>query len=158
MSSPDLANIRPARTDEAQLLSALALRSKARWGYAPSFLAACREALTLTPAYIEENAVYVLENDGIIGFYALRATDAGGRELDYLYLEPSAIGRGYGKLLWQHAVTMARQLGWPDFAIAADPHAEPFYLRMGARRIGEIESEAEAGRRLPLLQLSLDPY
>jgi hypothetical protein len=49
----------------------------------------------------------------------------------------------------------ARQLGWTDFTIAADPHAEQFYLTMGAERIGDIESEAKPGRRLPLLRMKL---
>jgi GNAT superfamily N-acetyltransferase len=149
-------SIRPARPDEARGLSELALRSKAHWGYAPDFLEACRLALTLTPAYIEKQTVAVLEEaGGVAGFYALCGTDDAGRELDHLYLAPSVIGRGYGKLLWQHALDAARQLGWTDFTIAADPHAEQFYLTMGAERIGDIESEAKPGRRLPLLRMKL---
>jgi hypothetical protein len=34
-------------------------------GYAPEFLAACREALTLTPEYVTRQAVYVLEAGGL---------------------------------------------------------------------------------------------
>ena len=149
-------SIRRAQPDEARRLSELALRSKAHWGYAPGFLEACRLALTLTPDYIGQQHVFVCETEAAIaGFYALCLTAKGERELDYLYLEPTAIGRGYGKLLWQHAIARARQLAWPDFTIAADPHAEQFYLTMGAQRIGDIESEAEKGRMLPLMGFHL---
>ena len=34
--------IRQARVDEARLLSDLALRSKAHWGYPPEFIECCR--------------------------------------------------------------------------------------------------------------------
>jgi hypothetical protein len=42
--------IRPARPDEATDLSALAMRSKAYWGYDDDFLRACR-------AYVRHGAV-----------------------------------------------------------------------------------------------------
>jgi hypothetical protein len=41
--------IRPARPDECELLSELALRSKGCWGYDAEFLEACRAELTLVP-------------------------------------------------------------------------------------------------------------
>ena len=44
--------IRSARPEEAETLSALALRSKAYWGYPADFMEACREELTLTPMTI----------------------------------------------------------------------------------------------------------
>ena len=37
--------LRPARVDEAGLLSDLALRSKAHWGYSPEFIERCRTEL-----------------------------------------------------------------------------------------------------------------
>ena len=41
--------------------------------------------------------------------------------------------------------------------IEADPNAEGFYLRMGARRVGENVYEIEGQRRvLPLMQLDLE--
>ena len=55
-------------------------------------------------------------------------------------------------------------LGWAMQALAgrgatamrieADPGAEAFYLRMGARRIGVAPSEAIPGRMLPLLEIA----
>ncbi|MGH7506358.1 MAG: hypothetical protein ACRELX_11935, partial [Longimicrobiales bacterium] len=43
--------IRDARSDDAGRLTALALRSKAVWGYDAVFMERCRPLLTVTPAY-----------------------------------------------------------------------------------------------------------
>src|SRR5918911_5737132 len=97
-------SIRRASPDEASLLSELALRSKAHWGYTKEFLEACRADLTLSPDYIARSPVFVLEEENrIVGFYGLRER-VDDIELTYLFVEPSAMNRGYGKLLWQHLV------------------------------------------------------
>jgi hypothetical protein len=40
-------SLRPARPEEATLLTGLCLRSKAVWGYSDEFMRACRSKLTL---------------------------------------------------------------------------------------------------------------
>ncbi|HWT00670.1 MAG TPA: GNAT family N-acetyltransferase [Pyrinomonadaceae bacterium] len=145
------ARIRPARAGDAGLLSDLALWSKAHWGYDADFLEACREELTVSPDYITNAPVFVLEEDGrVVGFYGLREQ---GTELEllYLFVEPAAIGGGHGKRLWQHAVGTAARLGFRRITIESDPYAEAFYLAMGARRVGAVPSSARPGRVLPLL-------
>jgi N-acetylglutamate synthase-like GNAT family acetyltransferase len=151
------ASIRPARVNEASLLSALALRSKAHWGYDAEFLEACRAELTISADYIRRAPVFVLEEDGrVVGFYGLR--DQGTElELLYLFVEPAAIGGGHGRRLWGHAVWTAARLGFQKLTIESDPYAEAFYLAMGARRVGEVSSTLRPGRTLPLLEFSLDP-
>ena len=150
--------IRRARPEEASSLTALALRSKAHWGYDAAFLEACVGALTITPEYIERNPVFVSEKDGsITGFCALlppaEASDT--ILLDNLYVDPRRMGQGYGKGLWHQAASTARELGYRHLDIFADPHAEPFYLARGAVRIGDVESSAIPGRMLPHLRYSL---
>jgi GNAT superfamily N-acetyltransferase len=147
--------IRPARPTEAALLSDLALRSKGYWPYDAAFLEACRAELTLTSGYIETHEVRVYEQQGrVVGFYALDEKPPGG-ELDFLFVEPDAIGHGYGKQLMLYAVESARRRGWPHLIIEADPYAEPFYLAMGAVRIGEVPSGSIPGRVIPLCRLAL---
>jgi GNAT superfamily N-acetyltransferase len=147
--------IRQARPEEAQRISDLALRSKASWGYDAEFMEACRSALTLTPEYITTHLVFVLEAQGqILGFYSLVVRD-GELELDNLFVEPSAIGRGYGKCLFQHAVEVAKQRGFHSMLIESEPNAELFYRAMGAVRIAARTSPIGTGRLLPLMKLSL---
>jgi N-acetylglutamate synthase-like GNAT family acetyltransferase len=145
------ASIRPARADEAGLLSDLALRSKAHWGYDADFLEACRAELAVSADYIRRAPVFVLEEDGrVVGFYGLREQ---GTELEllYLFVEPAVIGGGHGRRLWEHAVWTAARLGFQKITIESDPYAEAFYLAMGARRVGVVPSSARPGRVLPLL-------
>ena len=55
--------IREALLSEANELSKLALQSKATWDYSEEFIIACKEDLTITEEYINNNFVYVFEND-----------------------------------------------------------------------------------------------
>ncbi|MFY9235224.1 MAG: GNAT family N-acetyltransferase [Fimbriimonadaceae bacterium] len=62
-------------------------------------------------------------------------------ELSRMMIEPSAIGTGCGRLLWDHAVSTAQALGISVITLDADPNAEPFYRRMGAETVGEHDWE-----------------
>ena len=53
--------IRPASAGEAAALSALALRSKAHWGYDAAFLDACRAELTLRDDELASRRTLVAE-------------------------------------------------------------------------------------------------
>ena len=147
--------IRAARPEEAALLSALALRSKAHWGYDAAFLAACVEELTLDPAKVAEHRTVVAERDAqVLGFATLEG-GAPTAELGMLFVEPDWIGRGVGRLLFDHVRGSALDLGCTALSIGADPYAEPFYLAMGAARIGTTASASVPGRLLPLLEVAL---
>jgi GNAT superfamily N-acetyltransferase len=149
-------NIRKAKIDEAPLLSQLAVRSKAHWGYDKDFIRDVVEDLTLSPIHIKNQQVYVGEADGaIIGYYAFCEDD--GPEMIALFVEPSHIGQGVGFKLWQHALAFARDNGWQKFKIVADPFAaEKFYLKIGCRKIGEFQSPVRKDRKLPVLEYNLN--
>jgi GNAT superfamily N-acetyltransferase len=147
--------IRAARPAEAELLTELAMRSKAYWGYSPEFMERCRPVLTVTPAYVETCPVHVaVAGADIVGFYSLR--ESGDElELDLMFVEPSSIGRGVGARLLAHALDDARATKHDVLVVESDPQAEPFYRRFGARRIALRESTVEAGRLLPILAFDL---
>jgi GNAT superfamily N-acetyltransferase len=150
------AAIRRARLDEAGVLSALGLRSKAHWGYDADFLAACRDDLTLSADDIASSPVYVCDGeDALLGYYRLVLQDDGVAELDALFVEPTAMGQGVGRRLWHHAVATATQVGCSEMVWQSDPQAEGFYLAMGARGAGESESTVSPGRMLPLMRFQL---
>jgi GNAT superfamily N-acetyltransferase len=148
--------IRRADPAEAPLLTELALRSKAYWGYDAAFLEACRRGeLMVSAGFVGTRPVFVLEEGGqLVGFYGLRG-DPPDADLAYLFVEPAAVRRGHGRRLWEHAVATAGQLGYRRLLIESDPKAEPFYRAMGATRVGEVPSTVRPGRMLPLLTLSL---
>ncbi|MBO8156821.1 MAG: GNAT family N-acetyltransferase [Bacillaceae bacterium] len=148
-----MSTIRFARVMDARTLSELALRSKAYWGYGNDFLEKCRYSLTITPQIIVSQLIFVYDDYQIKGFYGINTDDL---ELTYFFIEPSYIGKGIGKQLFQHALNTAKQLGLPHLVIHSDPYAESFYQKMGARRIGEVPSEVQHDRLLPLLKIDVD--
>lgn len=149
--------LRPARPEDAALVSELALRSKAHWGYDAAFLEACRAELTWTAEQCGSGDVVLAERDGrVVGFYALGLGAAPDRgELDACFVEPAVIGSGVGGVLLRGALAEARRRGWRRLALDADPGAEGFYLRHGARRVGEVPSGSVPGRLLPRLEFVL---
>ena len=63
-------SIRPARPGEADALTALAMRSKAHWGYDAEFMARARSVLTVTPDMIGDGRAVVLEDGPLAGITA----------------------------------------------------------------------------------------
>lgn len=149
-----MVTLRRARPDEAAVLSELALAGKAHWGYDEAFLAAVRDELTFSQDDVAARRVVVAELDGaVIGFYSLDGEPPFG-ELGNMWIRPDRIGTGLGRTLWQDAMTAAAAAGFEHLDIDAEPHAEGFYLRMGAERIGETPSGSIPGRVLPQLRVT----
>ena len=146
--------IRPARANELPLLSDLALRSKAVWGYTEDFLARCKEELTLRSDDL--GRTYVKEvGSRAVGFYSLETIDTDRVELGHLFVEPSELRRGYGAALVRDACTRARAQGAKTLVIQGDPNSADFYLALGAVRVGERASDSIEGRLLPVFEVSL---
>lgn len=146
--------IEPARPGDAAELTDLVLDSKRHWGYGEELIELWRDDLTITPDFIRAHDVRAAwRGERRVGVYALVCRDAEW-ELEHLWLHPDEIGRGTGRILMEHIIASLRAAGARSVTIAADPNAEAFYLRMGARRIGEIPTLPE-GRRLPLLRLEI---
>ncbi|WP_329440502.1 GNAT family N-acetyltransferase [Streptomyces sp. NBC_01426] len=130
-----MAKLRAARAEEAGELSALVLRSKAYWGYDERFLAGCAEELRVRAEEVAARRIVVAEDaDGTVrGLASLEGEPAGPvSRLGLLFVDPSAIGRGIGRLLYRDVVRRSVALGTRRLLIDADPHAAGFYRAMGA--------------------------
>ena len=150
------ATIRPARQDECALLTRIAIRSKASWGYSERFMADCVEELTISEGDIRAHAFFVLEQDGqVIGFCGLQEGDGARGELVDVFVDPGHLRRGHGRRLVEHAKGAARARGWRSVVIEADPNAREFYLSCGGRQVGTAPSGSIPGRRLPLIEIAL---
>ncbi|MCB2312925.1 GNAT family N-acetyltransferase [Clostridium tagluense] len=58
----------------------------------------------VTEEFINNNSTFVIEKDeSIIGFYGV-LVENNETSLEYLFIEPEYINKGYGKLLWNHMV------------------------------------------------------
>jgi GNAT superfamily N-acetyltransferase len=148
-----------ATVDQAAALSSIALAAKSHWGYPARWLELWRDQLTIQPATIASHVVFAaqVEDGTLLGWYSLDAPATTGEiELDNLWVHPTAMGQGIGRQLFTHAAQQARNLGATHLAIEADPHAESFYLHMGAQRVGENVYQLEGQPRvLPVLMLTL---
>lgn len=148
--------IRPARPDESELLGELACAAKAHWGYPPDVMALWADDLGVSPEFIEEHHVVCAERDGeVVGFAAVCEED-GAFELEHLWVRPERMHQGVGRALLGEIVEHVRPLGATGIRIVSDPHAEGFYLKLGARRVGAKESTKRPGRFLPVLVLDIE--
>jgi len=148
--------IQAAQTDQAQCLSDLAKRSKAHWGYSAAFMRTVAAELTYTADSISKHPTQVLmQGDQVLGFYQLQAATEDGVELEALFVDPNHLRSGFGAQLFQHAVAVARNLGYTKLIIQSDPQAAPFYASQGCVQVGYLASLSIPNRPLPLFHLSL---
>jgi GNAT superfamily N-acetyltransferase len=148
--------IRRATSEEAEALTKISNDAKRHWGYPEHWLAFWQTDLTISPEYITKNEVYVAEDGGaLLGFYGLVINDDKA-ELDHMWVTPAEMGRGVGKELFVHAMQKAAGQDVSEVEIHSDPNAEGFYKKMGASRVGELQSEIEGQARV-LPRLKLDP-
>lgn len=154
---PTSPSFRRARSDEAPALTELALRAKRHWGYSDEFIEVMTPVMTLTPADLVRpvDHVEVCVVDGrLVGFYRLRRrTELAW--LEDLWIDPPAMGRGYGRRAFERAADVARGWGKGVMEWESDPFAEPFYRHLGGERVGMSPSEALPGRAVPLMRLAL---
>jgi GNAT superfamily N-acetyltransferase len=149
-------NIRRALPQEAATLTQIAYDAKRHWGYPEHWIQHWQEDLTISSDFIHNNRFYVAECEGeIIGFYALVVGDRQA-ELEHMWVAPKYIGTGVGKELFIHAMQLAAGENISEVEISADPNAEGFYKRMGARGIGEVSSEID-GQTRQVPRLTVDP-
>lgn len=148
--------IRPVRPEEAGELSRIALAAKRHWGYPERWIEIWTPQLTFTPDYFETNEGWVAEVDGKpVAFYTFKEDNALAW-IENLWVLPDVMGKGVGRKLFQHAVTIARQRGHRFLRLEADPNAAGFYEKMGMYRVGEQHSEVDGQPRvLPVMEMEL---
>ncbi len=139
-------------------LSAIVWAAKAHWGYPDHWMEEWREDLTVTPDFIAANHTFAARVDQqIVAFYALHLTPEDLR-LEHFWVLPPWMGQGIGRRLFHHATKLAAEHRVTSLTIHSDPNAEPFYLHLGAVRIGTSTSEVDGCQReLPILQFALSP-
>lgn len=142
-------NIRRAKEDEAEILTDLAIKSEGYWGYDADYMERFKAIYKVTEEFIKNNPTFVIKEDNIIiGFYGLLIGKE-KTELEYLFIEPNYIGKGYGKILWNHMISICKELGIKELIIVTSPQAKDFYVKMGAVYKGDVESLVNKDRLIP---------
>lgn len=148
--------IRPATPGDSQALTALAFRAKARWGYPAEWMDEWRAELTLGAGYLDAHQGFVVVEKGTPIAVCILEDHGASFRLEHFWVDPAAQGKGVGERLLRHVLDAARKQRGGPCDILADPHAEAFYVRYGARRIGTVPGPmpGEPDRTLPLLRFA----
>jgi GNAT superfamily N-acetyltransferase len=177
--------IERALPDHAGILTEIAISAKRHWNYPERWIEMWRPVLAISPEYISENETWMAIVERPVGFYSLVDTVIAGRALfptkqsqslcstalpslplprndedslwlDNLWVLPEFMGQGMGRQLFQHALERSHTLHASKLKIEADPNAQSFYEKMGARKVGEHHSKIDDQPRiLPIMEINL---
>ena len=141
---------RRVHDSEAPHLTAIAFAAKRHWQYPEAWIELWSDELTVTREYILTNPVFGAVSGGsLAGWYALDCREKDW-ELDYFWVLPEKMGCGVGTAMMQHAKGLFYSSQAETLSVISDPHAEPFYLKMGFQKVGTHPSTPK-GRILPML-------
>jgi GNAT superfamily N-acetyltransferase len=144
-----------ANIEDAEDLSVLCFASKAYWGYSQEQMNSWRDELTISAEYILKNQVYKLRIDNqLIAFYSYYSLPEKSVFMDNLFIDPTFIGKGYGRIMMDDFLIRIMDSGNIRVLLHADPNAELFYLKFGFKSIGKEVTSIE-NRYLPVMELKL---
>ena len=148
--------IRRASPEEADTLTEIAHAAKRHWNYPESWIQQWQADLTISREFITTQEVFAaIINGEIVGCCALVLTDSRA-EIEHMWIKPEQMGSGVGRALFEYARERAVERGANVLELSADPYAEGFYARMGAKRIGEIPADIDGQSRvLPRMRINL---
>ena len=145
----------PAYPKDAPLLTVIAIASKGYWEYTEKDMVSWIPELVISEEDIEKHRAYKLINGKeVVGFYLVKDSGSSIAILEYLFVLPQFIGKGYGALLLQHAIQKVKASTMQFIEVLSDPNAEGFYAHFGFKKVGEKQSTIP-GRFLPLLLLEV---
>lgn len=143
-------HVRPATSNDASVLTELALRSKQSNGYDDDFMAACRDELTVSAQDIENHEYWIAQSDRVVGCACLVINDNEREgEVHAFFVDPASQGKGIGRQLWAKLEHQARNKGIEKLILDADPNAVVFYEKLGFAITSQSPSGSIPGRMLP---------
>lgn len=146
-----------AKKEDTKQLNALALTSKASWGYPDHYLKIWEEEIRIPLNLILNNRVFkaVNKTGKLLGFYGLEGTGL-TLVLHGFWVYPEEMGKGIGRKLLEHMRETAIHLKAKFVERESDPNAYEFYAHMGSKKIGsKIYQLDKKKRELPILQVEL---
>lgn len=141
--------------EDNEILTEITKKSKAYWGYSAEQMENWSDLLTITKNYIENHNVYkLLVDDLTVGYYSYLYLNEKEVKLDNLFVLPSHIGSGLGKLLMNNFLDRIKSTGIEKVVLDSEPNAEKFYEYFGFLKIGQIETSIK-NRYLPIMELKI---
>lgn len=156
--------IRPALPRDAADATRVAVAAKRAWGYDNTQLTRWVDGLTVTHAQLTGGCAFVAEERSdqhaavLVGVaVALPVLRGGTAVLEHLWVVPPRMRLGIGRALLVAVRERLAAGGAHRLRIEADPHAEAFYLKCDARRIGVMPAPiaGQPTRVLPVLEIEI---
>jgi GNAT superfamily N-acetyltransferase len=130
-------SIRPAAANEGGRLRAIAIASKASWGYDLARVSEWAAMADLSAVGLRQKQVFVASAGADLVGWAATVRHGNVLWLDDLWVEPEWMGKGVGSKLFDHAVSLARRSGATRLEWEAEPNAIGFYEKLGGRYLRE---------------------
>ena len=142
--------------DDLREVSELGVRSKATWGYSDEVMAVFTEELTHDVELIDKNleAIVACVEEKIVGYFTLVRRKDDSIELDFMFVRVESMLNGVGTAMMHEAVRLARSHGAEHLWLIADPNADGFYEKFGAKQTSEYQSSIP-GRTIPVMRIDL---
>lgn len=133
-------------------LNKISVAAKSYWNYPQEWINSWIDELTIQAQDLQEQQFFkICDEKGIAGFGSLQE-NLDNFEINHFWINPEAIGKGYGKKLLLYLLDQVVKFGKPVLVVS-DPNAEAFYRKFGFETIDHLESKPK-GRYLPVMELN----
>lgn len=157
--------IRPAKPQEANILTLLARYSNGGWRYPEEYHEKWDRKLEVPPSEFTQNMVCVsAQGDEIIGYYSIVHIHSDyrirnrymnkGYWLKILFVLPEYIRKGFGTTLLEHAKILCRENDGKELYVFVKPNLKGFYDKMGGQLIRQSPTEY-LGNTIPVYLLPI---
>ncbi len=142
--------IKKALPEDYEELTLIMRSSKSFWNYDQQQLLNWQDELTVSSEFISKNHVIkLIDRSKSVGFfaYSIHFTNV---KLESLFVIPTHIGKGYGKLLMNSFLERAKSLHIKMIFLDADPHSEGFYNLFDFQTVG-LKATSIKNRFMPVM-------
>jgi ribosomal protein S18 acetylase RimI-like enzyme len=96
----------------------------------------------------------LLIDNTIVGYYSFFYEGEHTIKLDNLFVLPEYIGKGFGRILMDDFLIIAKRSNVSKVVLDSEPNAEMFYAKLGFVKVGQIETSIK-NRYLPIMELNI---
>lgn len=123
--------IEKSKVSDIPAINAVIKASKSYWPYDPKYVEEALKLLCIDTQWLDNHLGYTIFCDHVCGFMGVEIHEVQWH-LEHLWINPSHIRRGLGRLAVNRLLQEADKAGIHKITLLPDPPAEDFYLKLGA--------------------------
>ena len=145
-----------ASVADKDLLAEFSVQSHDIYGTRKADFAFTKRLFEVSDRSIEHQTVEVLKlADELVGFYCIDIHESGAVELTHLFVKSGLQRKGYGTILFNRSIEMAKRKGGHKLSWISDPDSVGFYNKFGASEVGTENNLLNPGVPVVLFELDL---